>query len=216
MPEEVVPLTGKVYKADGSGGNKEKVLEFEKVLATYTGAPYAIMTDCCTHAIEMCLRYDQIRSLKMTPFTYLSVPMTMHKLGIDYVYLDEDTQTWIGEYNFVYTRIWDSARRFERHMYKPGQMQCVSFGHTKPLQIGHGGAILLDDQQAYDVMIKQRWEGRDLNISSWETQKTFRVGYHYRPTSKDAVRGAELLAQYESQEPVFVQYPDLRTITIKE
>ena len=92
----------------------------------------------------------------------------------------------------------------------------MSFGHTKPLQIGHGGAILLDDQQAYDVMIKQRWEGRDLNISSWEAQKTFRVGYHYRPTSKDAVRGADLLKKYQPQAPVFVQYPDLRNITIEE
>ena len=65
-------------------------------------------------------------------------------------------------------------------------------------------------------MIKKRYDGRDLNISPWETQKTFQLGYHYRPTIEDAVRGLELLAQYESQEPVFVQYPDLRTITIKE
>ena len=101
-------------------------------------------------------------------------------------------------------------------MYKHGQMQCLSFGHTKPLQIGHGGAILLDNKRAYDVMIKQRYDGRDLNISPWESQKTFQLGYHYKPSVEDAVRGLELLAQYESQEPVFVQYPDLRTITIKE
>jgi dTDP-4-amino-4,6-dideoxygalactose transaminase len=197
-------------------GMLDKISEFEKALAKYTGAPYAIMTDCCTHAIEMCLRYDRVRGLKMTPFTYLSIPMTMHKLGIDYVYLEEDTQTWRGEYNFGYTRIWDSARRLEPDMYKHGQMQCLSFGHTKPLQIGHGGAILLDNKRAYDVMIKQRYDGRDLNISPWEAQKTFQIGYHYRPAVEDAVRGLELLAQYESPEPVFVQYPDLRTITIKE
>ena len=194
----------------------KKIFEFEQALAKFTGAPYAIMTDCCTHAIEMCLHYDQVRGLKMTPYTYLSIPMTMHKLGIDYVYLDEDVQTWVGEYNFVYTRIWDSARRLEANMYRQGQMQCVSFGHTKPLHIGHGGAILLDNKRAYDVMIKQRYDGRDLNITPWESQKTFRLGCHYKPTIEDAVRGLELLEQYESQAPVFVQYPDLRNITIEE
>ena len=193
----------------------EKILEFERALAKFTGAPYAIMTDCCTHAIELCLRYDRVRGIKMTPYTYLSVPMTMHKLGIDYVYLDEAEQTWSGEYNFVYTRIWDSARRLEANMYRQGQMQCLSFGHTKPLQIGHGGAILLDSKTAYDVMIKQRYDGRDLNTLPWETQKTFQIGYHYKPAIEDAVRGSELLEQYQSQTPVFVQYPDLRKIQIK-
>ena len=193
----------------------DKILKFEHALAKFTGAPYAIMTDCCTHAIEMCLRYDRVRGLKMTPDTYLSIPMTMHKLGIDYVYMDEPEQTWTGEYNFVYTRVWDSARRLEAAMYQAGQMQCVSFGHTKPLQIGHGGAILLDSKTAYDIMIKQRYDGRDLNTTPWQSQKTFQIGYHYKPSIEDAVRGLELLEQYQSQEPVFVQYPDLRTITIE-
>ena len=94
-------------------------------------------------------------------------------------------------------------------------MQCLSFGHTKPLQIGHGGAILLDSKTAYDIMIKQRYDGRDLNITPWESQKTFQLGCHYRPTIEDAVRGLELLEQYQSQKPVFVQYPDLRMITIE-
>ena len=196
----------------------DKILEFERALAKYTGAPYTIMTDCCTHAIEMCLRYDRVRGLKMTPFTYLSVPMTMHKLGIDYVYLDEDVQTWAGEYNFAYTRIWDSARRLEPDMYKHGQMQCLSFGHTKPLQIGHGGAIILDDKQAYDKIIRMRYDGRDLNISPWQSQKEFTVGYHYRPSIEDAVQGLALLEGLKEfcPEPKPVDYPDLRTITIEE
>ena len=129
-------------------GMFDKILTFETALAQFTGAPYVVMTDCCTHAIELCMRYDGVDSCAFTPYTYLSVPMTMHKLGIDYVYLDEPEQTWLGEYNFIYTRVWDSARRLEPGMYRTGQMQCLSFGHTKPLQIGHGGAILLDNKQA--------------------------------------------------------------------
>jgi len=196
----------------------DDIKRFETALAEYTGAPYAIMTDCCTHAIELCLRYDRVRGLKFTPFTYLSIPMTMHKLGIDYVYLDEDEQTWVGEYEFRYTRIWDSARRLEKDMYRPGKMQCLSFGHTKPLHIGRGGAILLDDKKAYEALIRMRYDGRDLNTSPWEDQKEFVIGYHYKPTPEEAVTGIALLEGIKEfpVEPKFVQYPDLRTITIKE
>ena len=194
----------------------DDIKRFETALAEFTGAPYAIMTDCCTHAIEMCLRYDRVRGLKMTPFTYLSIPMTMHKLGIDYVYEDETEQTWIGEYQFRYTRIWDSARRLEKDMYREGQMQCLSFGYDKPLHIGRGGAILLDDKKAYEAMILMRYDGRDLNIKPWEEQKEFKLGFHYKPTPEEAIQGLALLEGLKEfcPEPKMVSYPDLRKIKI--
>ena len=192
----------------------EKILEFETALAQFTGAPHAVMTDCCTHAIELCMRYDQVQTCKFTPYTYVSVPMTMHKLGIKYQYLDHEWQRWVGEYPFVETRIWDSARRLEANMYRAGQMQCVSFGHDKPLPIGRGGAILLDDKTAYQTLLRMRYDGRDLTISPWVKQQEFRVGYHYRPTIEEAQRGLELLSQYQSQPPREVVYPDCRQISI--
>jgi dTDP-4-amino-4,6-dideoxygalactose transaminase len=195
-------------------GMFDKILAFETALAQFTGAPRAIMTDCCTHAIELCLRYDQIQTCKFTPYTYVSVPMTMHKLGIKYQYLDHEWQRWVGEYPFVETRIWDSARRLEANMYHAGQMQCVSFGHDKPLSIGRGGAILLDDETAYHALLRMRYDGRDLTISPWVEQQEFRVGYHYRPTIEEAERGLELLSQYQSQPPREVAYPDCRQISI--
>jgi dTDP-4-amino-4,6-dideoxygalactose transaminase len=191
----------------------DKILEFERALAEYTGAPYAIMTDCCTHAIELCLRYDQVTECSFTPYTYVSVPMTMHKLAIRYTYHHHDWQRWIGEYQFIGTRIWDSARRLERGMYRAGAMQCLSFGHSKPLQIGRGGAILLDDAEAYRTLLAQRYDGRDLTISPWQDQKVFRVGYHYRPTPEEAERGLELLTVLD-QPPKYHSYPDLREIRI--
>jgi hypothetical protein len=143
--------------------------------------------------------------------TYLSIPMTMEKLGIGYGYTGLD---WVGEYQFVNTRIWDSARKLQLGMYRKGQMQCLSFGYSKPLDIGRGGAILLDDRQTYETLIRQRSDGRDLKISPWESQKVFEIGYHYRPTIEDAVRGLELLPTVD-QEPKYVEYPDLREIIIK-
>lgn len=188
------------------------IAKFERELAAYTGAPYAIMTDCCTHALEMCLRYDRVKSCRFTPFTYVSVPQTMHKLGIKYNFHPWQKQEWTGEYLFNGTRIWDSARRLEPGMYQPGQMQCLSFGYSKPLDIGRGGAILLDDAEAYEVLIRQRYDGRDLSVTPWQDQKVFALGYHYRPTIEEAQAALDRLPNIL---PVsqFVQYPDLRKVT---
>ena len=189
----------------------EKIKEFESALAKFTGAPYAVMTDCCTHAIELCLRYDKITRVQFPAHTYLSIPMTMHKLGIEYNYSDK---LWIGEYQFIGTRIWDSARLLREGMYRPGQLQCLSFGHSKPLEIGRGGAILTDDVEIYDILSQQRYDGRDLSVSPWEQQKIFRVGYHYKPTIEEAVIGLEKLSGVD-QTPKYFEYPDLREIIIK-
>ena len=188
----------------------DKIKEFESALAEFTGAPYAVMTDCCTHAIELCLRYDNIQRVTFPAHTYLSIPMTMHKLDITYNYTDK---LWIGEYQFIGTRIWDSARLLKQGMYREDQLQCLSFGYDKPLSIGRGGAILTDDVEIYDVLIQQRYDGRDLTIAPWEQQKVFHVGYHYKPTIEEAVKGLELLPNID-QEPKYKEYPDLRNISI--
>jgi dTDP-4-amino-4,6-dideoxygalactose transaminase len=191
----------------------DKIFNFEKQLAQYTGAPFAIMTDCCTHAIELCVRHDKVRSCSFTAFTYLSILMLMHKLNVRYSLEDEQ---WTGEYQLHDTRIWDSARRLEEGMYRPGMMQCLSFGHDKPLPIGRGGAILLDDKAAYDALILMRYDGRNLNISPWPEQKQFRVGYHYKPTPEEAELGLALLEgiKFDKPAPKHVHYADLRQITI--
>jgi dTDP-4-amino-4,6-dideoxygalactose transaminase len=190
----------------------DPIYQFERALGEVTGAPYVVMTDCCTHAIELCLRYDAVTYTQFTPYTYLSIPMTLRKLDIAYEY--EDIGQWVGEYRFKTTRIWDSARLLSTGMYRSGQMQCLSFGYGKPLDIGRGGAILLDDLEAYETLIRQRYDGRDLKISPWETQKVFEVGYHYRPTIEEAVRALEKLPTVD-QTPKYYEYPDLREIIIK-
>ena len=193
------------------GGMFAKIFEFERILADYVRSPYAVMTDCCTHAIELCLRHDRVTATAFTAYTYVSVPMTMHKLGIDYNLVDE---TWSGEYQFHGTRIWDSARRLERGMYRSGQLQCLSFGYSKPLELGHGGAILLDDAAAYDRISRMRYDGRKLDISPWHNQEEFEIGYHYRPTPEDAILGISRMFAFEPQCQT-VTYPDCRKIHIK-
>lgn len=189
----------------------EAILKFEQALGELTGAPFVVMTDCCTHALELCLRYEKPKKVAFTANTYLSIPMLMRKLDIPYMLVVED---WVGEYRIHSTNIWDSARKLQLGMYRPGMMQCLSFGYDKPLEVGHGGAILLDDANAYKKLLAQRYDGRDLTVSPWQNQKLFEVGYHYRPTIEDAERALELLASVD-QEPKYKQYPDLREIIIK-
>jgi dTDP-4-amino-4,6-dideoxygalactose transaminase len=186
------------------------LFDFEAALAEYTGAPYVVLTDGCTHALELCFRHDQVKHTQFTAYTYLSVPMLMHHLDVEYELVDE---SWVGEYSFLNTRIWDSARRLERNMYRSGQMQCLSFGWTKPLQLGKAGAILLDDREAYKKFSLQRADGRDLHVP-WETETDLILGYHYCPTLELCARGLELLFTIEPKSQPGV-YPDCRNILIK-
>lgn len=187
----------------------KSLFDFESALAEYTGAPYVVVTDGCTHALELCFRHDQVKRTQFTAYTYLSVPMLMRHLGVEYKMV---TEKWTGEYQFYGTRIWDSARRLERNMYSPGTMQCLSFGWTKPLQLGKAGAILLDDYEAYKKFSRQRADGRDLNVP-WETETDLILGYHYCPTLELCARGIELLPTIEPKSQPGI-YPDCRTIHI--
>jgi dTDP-4-amino-4,6-dideoxygalactose transaminase len=190
------------------------VADFEKAVCDFTGAPYCVVTDRCTHAIEICLRYDKVSTCEFTCHTYLSVLMTMHKLGVKYSLRDEP---WRGEYHLHGTRIWDSARRFEHDMYRPGTLQCLSFGRTKPLEIGQGGCILTDDQKFAERASRMRYDGRDiLKFHPWADQQTFELGFHYFMRPEDCVTGINILnsGHLVQQIDSFYNYPDCRTIII--
>lgn len=188
--------------------NFQTLFDFEQCLARYTGAPHVVLTDCCTHAIELCMRYDRVTATEFSAHTYLSVPQLMRQLGIMYT-LNDDAWADAGEYQFHGTRIWDSARRLVRNMYRPGQLQCISFGWGKPLSLGRVGAVLLDDTVAYRTMSLQRSDGRDLRISPWTQQEHFAAGYHYCPTLEDCAKGLAQLDQVTNT-VTHRAYPDLR------
>lgn len=192
------------------------ILDFEKALAEFTGAPYVITTDCCTHAIEIAFRIEPVSHVKFMAKTYLSVPMVMHKLGISYELMD---RPWWGEYQFEGSRVWDSARRMEPGMYRAGQIQCLSFGLSKPLFIGRGGCILTDDPEIYRRASRMRSDGRDLfAYKLWKDQQEFEVGYHYTLRPEECVKGLNLLnaRQFTEQTPKMHDYPDCREIVIRD
>lgn len=188
----------------------QRLFDFERAMADYTGAPYVVATDGCTHAIELALRYHKVQSVEFTAYTYISIPQTMINLGIEFSLTDEE---WQGEYQLHGSRIWDSARRLEPNMYRSGQVQCLSFGNGKPLQIGRLGAILLDDEQAYHRLSQMRSDGRDLAVTPWIDQRAFSPGWHYCPTLEDCDRAMRQLPSVQPQSQK-VAYPDCRKISI--
>jgi dTDP-4-amino-4,6-dideoxygalactose transaminase len=194
----------------------DAVSDFERAVAHYTGAPYCVTTDCCSHAIEIAFRLTHNNNqVEFPAHTYLSVPMTLQKLSVPYTMTDAE---WCQEYNFVGSQIWDSARRFERHMYRDGQVQCISFGRTKPLQVGRGGCMLTDSRELYEAAGRMRMDGRDIfRYKPWATQGTFTVGYHYYMRPEDCVTGLNLLLnkQFTPQVPEFYNYPDCRKLVIE-
>jgi dTDP-4-amino-4,6-dideoxygalactose transaminase len=192
------------------------ILDFEKKLCEYTGAPYCVTTDCCSHAIELAFRLSHDKTEVQFPAkTYISVLMTMHKVGVPYKLLDTK---WRDCYKFQGSNIWDCARFLAPNMYVPETIQCLSFNRGKPLQIGRGGCILTDDEELYKAASRARSDGRDLfAYSPWQTQKTFNVGYHYILRPEECVRGLNLLADnaFIKQLDKDFDYPDCRQLIIE-
>lgn len=190
--------------------------DFESLLCQYTGAPYAVTTDCCTHAIEMVLRLNPPASaISFSAHTYLSVLMTMRQLGINYALVDEP---WRGGYRFHGTNVWDCARQLDPGMYKSGQIQCISFGRTKPLEVGRGGCVLTDDPELAEKLSRMRYDGRDIiTYSPWALQRDFDLGYHYYMRPEEAIVAMNKFdaGDFVPQTDDLYNYPDCRTINIR-
>ena len=193
----------------------EHVEKFEQELAKFYGAPYAVVTDCCTHAIELCFRLLEIKTCRFPAHTYISVPMTMKLLGVDY---ELSMTPWKHEYQFLGTPVWDSARCLKPGMYRDRQYQCLSFGHGKPLDNVRGGAILLDNQEHYRQLKMMSYDGRDTAHDRWTDQKVFKQGFHYMMRYEECDSATLLLDNYISSgdfEHRYKPYPDVSGIEIQ-
>ena len=192
----------------------DKITQLENKLAKFTGAPYVITTDCCTHAIELALRITKPAKVKLSAYTYLSIPMLFHKLGIDYELIDE---MWDEEYQIHGTNIWDSAWLLKPNMYRPGQIQCLSFGHQKPIDNKRGGCMLLDNKEQFELLRKMAFDGRSREIS-WNNEAQFVVGYHYNMAIEQAINCDTLLDEYIQNGDFAIKkqktFPDCRNKTI--
>ena len=104
------------------------VLAFEDAIRQYYNAPYAVAVDCCTHAIELCLRLTKPTTVTCPNHTYLSVPMTFEKLGIEWNFYQTN---WNDYYYISNTNIIDAAVYWKRDGYIPNTLMCLSFQYKK-------------------------------------------------------------------------------------
>jgi dTDP-4-amino-4,6-dideoxygalactose transaminase len=197
--------------------NNNDFLEvFKNRLKEFTGAKYVVLTDSCSNAIFLSLKYLQKNSyipiqsteLLIPNRTYLSVPQSIINAGFTPIFNDKK---WKGKYKIGNFPIYDCAVGFKPGMYKAGQYQCLSFQQKKALPIGKGGAILLDNYDAYVTLSRMAWDGRDSSIPV-KDDKNIIHGYHMNMIPDDAARGILLLNQFEfnkRQIKSYKDYPDL-------
>lgn len=191
----------------------EVVEYFEEEIAEYFGAPYAVATDSCTHAIELCLRAENLGVAAIPAHTYISVPFTLKKLGIDFWWSEEK---WSEYYCISNTRVIDAAVYWRENGYIPGKLMCLSFQYKKHLSLGRGGAILLDDKEMYHKLKRMSYDGREPG-APWAEQDIKEVGYHYYMTPETAQQGIAKLTMAKVTQPKkwsWQDYPDLRNMSV--
>lgn len=164
----------------------EIVKKFESKVAEYFGSPYAVAVDCCTHGIELCLRYDNISSIKVPRRTYISVPFLAKKLNLELHWKNEN---WTDYYYLGdHTRVIDAAVLWKRNSYIPHTFMCLSFQFQKHLSLGRGGMILCDSKKEYQDLKRMTYDGRLPDIP-WRKQDIDTIGYHYYMTPETAQNG---------------------------
>lgn len=120
--------------------NNDFITLFEQRLSEYTGAPYVVLTDSCSNAIFLSLKYLQKNSyvpiqateLLIPERTYISVPQAIINAGFTPIF---NKKKWKGKYKIGNLPIYDCAVGFKENMYKPGQYQCLSFQQRKLLEL---------------------------------------------------------------------------------
>jgi dTDP-4-amino-4,6-dideoxygalactose transaminase len=191
----------------------DKVTEFENAIAEFYGAPYAVATDCCTHAIELCLRLTNPSNVACPTNTYLSVPMTFEKLGIAWKFIDVQ---WRDYYHLTNTNIIDAAVYWQQGGFQKGHFNCLSFQFKKHLNLGRGGMILTDDADAAVKLKKMSYDGRLPDIP-WMEQNIDMIGYHYYMTPETAQLGLDRFEDAKNKTPKtwsYQDYPNLLNMEI--
>jgi dTDP-4-amino-4,6-dideoxygalactose transaminase len=178
---------------------------FEKKVADFFGAKYAIAVDCCSHAIFLSLEYLKFNKeiiydqITIPSRTYLSVPMQIIHAGFRVRFEDYE---WQGYYKLKPTRVIDAAVTWKRDAYIPGSLMCISFQLKKMIPIGRTGVVLTDDRDAYDWLKIASYDGRDLTTDyNNETiiDHIKMAGWHYYATPEDCARGIILMDSIEDE-----------------
>lgn len=171
------------------------VTEFEKKIADFFGAPFAVAVDSCTHGLELCLRHEKADYIYSPVHTYLSVPMLASKLGISLYWHFKE---WTDYYDLYHENdkriIYDAAVLWRPKSYVKNSFMCLSFQYQKHLSLGRGGMILCPNEQSYNDLKKMSYDGRLPGIP-WREQNIDTMGFHYYMTPDTAAEGLRKLPE---------------------
>lgn len=171
--------------------------EFEKRLADYTGAPYAVTLDNQSNGLFLALMYEKVGGTTITipERTYPSVPCEIIHAGAKVAFDAVEGTTLKGAYQLKPSRVWDSALRFTADMYLPNTHMCISFtGPYKHFKLSKGGAILTDNYQAYLWFKRARYSGR--RECSYHDDHFDMLGWNFYMMPELATRGLLLMNQF--------------------
>lgn len=191
----------------------KEVENFENIIKYYYNAEYAVAVDCCTHAIELCLRLLKPYTVNCPTHTYLSVPMTFEKIGLKWSFFH---QHWHDYYYIGNTNIIDASVFWKPNSYIPHTFMCLSFQYKKHLSLGRGGMILTDDKEAATILKKMSYDGRSPNVP-WAEQDIDMLGYHYYMTPETAQLGISKFDEAVKKQPKqwsFKDYPDISKMRV--
>lgn len=188
------------------------ISEFEKQISKFFGAPYAVAVDCCTHGIELSLRYTKSTHIEVPKHTYISIPFLSKKLGIDLIWKDEKWE----DFYYLTENVIDGAVLWKKNSYIPGTLMNISFQFRKHLSLGRGGVILTDNEESYNTLKKMSYDGRHPDIP-WRDQDIDMFGYHYYMTPETAKLGLDKLPKAILTKPTkwtINDWPDLTNMKI--
>lgn len=186
--------------------------DFEKKIAEFFGAPFAVAVDSCTHGVELSLRYTNAKKIYCPKHTYISIPFLSNKLGIKLEWLNN---SWTDFY-YLTEDVIDAAVLWEKNSYIPRTFMSISFQYQKHLSLGRGGMILCDNLHDAEQLKKMSYDGRLPNIP-WKEQNIDMVGYHYYMTPETAELGLIKLPMAKINKPrqwVITDWPDLTEMEI--
>jgi len=185
---------------------------FETKIASFFGAPFAVAVDCCTHAIELCLRYKDVKEINVPRRTYISIPFLSKKLNIKLNWVEDQWQ----DFYFLTHEIIDAAVLWKKDSYIKDKFMCISFQYRKHLNLGRGGVILLTDYRDYQKLKKMTYDGRESEIP-WREQNIDLMGYHYYMTPETAENGLKKLPEAIKTKPkkwTIEDWPDVSKMEV--
>lgn len=185
------------------------VEQFEKAVAEFAGSRYAVAVNTCTSALFLSMKYCARGEIVLPARTFVSVPMMACHAGLCVRFEDYE---WSGVYQLRPFDIWDGALRFRKGMYQGG-LHCLSFQARKLLNIGEGGMVLTDDEEAAEWLRRARYLGR--GSPSYRVENIAMLGWLYYMTPEKAARGLHLMEYIAPDLPdQRVVYNDLREVKI--